>query len=201
MIAGANAWIRIAAAGQVYDAADAPTAPVAIVLGAQVKDGKPMAFLAGRLDTTARLILEGKASAVLVSGDGNGKSGDEVKAMTAYLVAKGVDPERIVGDPYGLSTRDSCLRALETYGVRRALVVTQAFHVPRAIAICRDVGLDASGVNSECDCRRITLVKNLAREWVLARPKAIIDIVGGGASTVESPADDSLTEALSNAAN
>lgn len=200
MIAGANAWIRVAAVGQVYDAADAPTAPVVIVLGAQVKDGKPMAFLAGRLDTTARLILEGKASAVLVSGDGNGQSGDEVKAMTAYLVAKGVDPERIVGDPYGLSTRDSCLRALETYGVRRALVVTQAFHVPRAIAICRDVGLDAVGVNSECDCRRITLAKNLAREWVLARPKAIIDIVGGGASTVESPVDDSLTEALSKAA-
>ncbi len=196
VVGGATAWIRIAAAGQVFDADDAPTAPVVIVLGAQVKDGKPMAFLAGRLDTTARLIHEGKAKAVLVSGDGNGNSGDEVKAMTEYLVAKGVDPQRIVGDPYGLSTRDSCLRALETYGVRRALVVTQAFHVPRAVAICRDIGLDAVGINSECDCRRTTLAKNLAREWILARPKAIIDIVSGGASSVETPADDSLTAAL-----
>ena len=70
--AGSIVWISVASAGHTSDAADAPDAPVVIVLGAQIKDGKPMAFLKGRLDAAVELVEAGKAKAVLVSGDANG---------------------------------------------------------------------------------------------------------------------------------
>ena len=143
--AGSIVWISVASAGHTSDAADAPDAPVVIVLGAQIKDGKPMAFLKGRLDAAVELVEAGKAKAVLVSGDANGGSGDEIAAMTNYLVEQGIDERRIVGDPYGLDTYDTCFRAIHTYGVTKALIVTQGYHVPRAVALCRDVGIDADG--------------------------------------------------------
>ncbi len=95
--AGSIVWISVASAGHTSDAVDAPDAPVVIVLGAQIKDGKPMAFLKGRLDAAVELVEAGKAKAVLVSGDANGGSGDEIAAMTNYLLEQGIDERRIVG--------------------------------------------------------------------------------------------------------
>ncbi|KAA0021452.1 hypothetical protein FOY51_18835 [Antrihabitans cavernicola] len=135
-----------------------------------------MPMLAGRLDTTAALIEAGKAQTVLVSGDGNGTSGDEIAAMTQYLIERGVPRDRIVEDPYGVCTYDSIVRASEKFGIERALVVTQRFHLSRSLALCGAIGIDAAGVEAECDCRRITLAKNLAREWLLSEPKAILDL-------------------------
>ena len=86
-------WVAYVSAGRVHDVADAPDAPTVIVLGSQVRDGKPMGFLAGRLDAAIELMRSGKAQTVLVSGDANGGSGDEIAAMTDYLVAAGIDPD------------------------------------------------------------------------------------------------------------
>ncbi|WP_258956961.1 SanA/YdcF family protein [Rhodococcus globerulus] len=193
---GSVVWISVAAKGHTFDVADAPEAPVVIVLGAQIKDGKPMAFLKGRLDAAVQLVEYGKASAVLVSGDANGASGDEIAAMTNYLVEQGIDERRIVGDPYGLDTYDSCSRVIHTYGVSKALIVTQGYHVPRAVALCRDAGIDADGVNSDCGCATTTLVKNAAREWILAKPKAAIDMLSGRDAKVTSPPEDSVNSAV-----
>lgn len=195
VVAGSMAWIAYQASGRVHGVADAPEAPVVIVLGAKVQDGKPMSFLAGRLDTAAQLVRDGKARAVLVSGDANGTSGDEIVAMTEYLVEKGIDRRLIVGDPYGLDTYDTCARAVHTYGVSRALIVSQGFHVVRAVALCRDAGMDVDGVNGACECRSITVARNTAREW-LARPKAVLDIMSGRESAVVSAREDSLDRAL-----
>jgi len=195
--AGSIVWISVASAGHTSDAADAPDAPVVIVLGAQIKDGKPMAFLKGRLDAAVELVEAGKAKAVLVSGDANGGSGDEIAAMTNYLLEQGIDERRIVGDPYGLDTYDTCFRAIHTYGVTKALIVTQGYHVPRAVALCRDVGIDADGVNSDCGCATPTLIKNAAREWVLAKPKAALDMLWSRDAKVTSPSEDSVQVALS----
>ncbi|MGO4203057.1 vancomycin high temperature exclusion protein [Rhodococcus sp. TAF43] len=189
-------WIGAAAAGRMHDPSDAPYAPVVIVLGARVRAGRPMKFLRGRLDATARLLADGSASVVLVSGDAHGKSGDEVAAMTGYLVAAGVDPARIVEDPYGLDTYDTCVRAARTFGIRRALVVTQRFHLPRTVALGRAAGIDVDGVRAgRAGGRRSTLVKNKVRE-MLAYPKAARDVLTGREPKVSSPPVDSVADAL-----
>ena len=196
LVGAANVWIRVAAAGRIYDAEDAPEWPVVVVLGAQVENTWPMAFLAGRLDTAAKLVHAGKAKVVLVSGNGSGQSGDEITAMTEYLVSKGIDRTKIVGDPLGLRTYDTFARAVGVFGIDRTLVVSQGFHVPRAIALCREVGLDAIGVNGGCDCSARSLARNRAREWLLARPKAVLDILFLDSPTVTSPPSDAVTLAL-----
>ena len=161
-------WMAVRSAGRIADTVDAaPTAPVVIVFGAQLEAGgtRPRPFLAGRLDVAAELVAKGKARAVLITGDANGSSGDEIAAMRAWLTGKGVDPSRIVADPHGLDTYDSCRRAREVYGVRKALLVSQSLHLPRAVTLCRHFGIDARGVAARCDgCRGRTLFLNRVRE-------------------------------------
>lgn len=183
MVLGSAAWIAVVSFGRVHEVADAPEAPVVIVLGSQVRDGKPMKYLSGRLDAAVDLVESGKAKAILVSGDANGRSGNEIAAMTSYLVDAGIDRGVIVGDDYGLDTYDSCVRASQTFGVSKALVVSQGLHVSRAVALCRDAGIDVDGVDAECECNRLAVLRNFGREW-LARPKAVLDLMSGRAPAV-----------------
>lgn len=181
------AWTYVASAGHRYDATDAPDAPVAIVFGAQIETP----YLSGRLDTTVELVESGKVRSVLVSGNAAGTSGDETKAMTSYLSARGVPAAKIVVDEYGLDTYDTCARAVQVYGVRRALLVTQSYHLPRAVALCRSLGVDADGVKAACDCGRLNLLKNQAREW-FATVLALKNAIWHRPPAVVSPPDDSL---------
>jgi SanA protein len=192
-IGGSLAWSYIASGGHRYDASDAPSAPVVIVLGAKVRDERPLPFLAGRLDVTAQLVRDGKVKAVLVSGDSSGSSGNETKAMTEYLVARGVDPRMIVVDPYGVDTYDTCARAIQVYGIDRALLVTQSYHLPRAVALCRNLGVDADGVAATCDCTFFSLAKNRAREW-LATVAAVPEAIWNRSPAVASTPDDSVRD-------
>jgi vancomycin permeability regulator SanA len=191
-------WTRSASAGYLYTESSAPTADVAIVFGAQVAPGgqRPMPFLAGRLDTGADLLNRGKARALLISGDGAGSSGDEVRVMRDYLAAQGVPDGRVVSDPHGRDTYDTCRRAREVYGVTRALLVSQSLHLHRAVTLCRAQGIDAYGVAARCDgCRKRTLLLNRARELATG-PKAVLDIVRDRAAAVQSPPDTSLRDAV-----
>jgi vancomycin permeability regulator SanA len=196
----AFAWTRYGAAGHLHDPADAPPTDVALVLGAQVAPGGtgPMPVLRGRLETAADLVRAGRVRVLLVTGDADGGSGDETAVMTAYLVTDlGVDPARVVVDPDGLDTYDSCRRARTVYGVSRALVITQAYHLSRAVALCRDAGIDADGVRARCDgCRTITLVRNTARDYA-ACTKAAFDALVDRAPGVQSPPSRAITDALS----
>ena len=188
----------MAADGNVYTEAQAPAADVVLVLGAQVAPGgaDPMPVLRGRLDTAAALVRDGRARVILVSGDGTGRSGDETTVMTSYLTRLGIDPARVVADPSGLDTYDSCLRAKEVYGLSRALVVTQSYHLDRAVALCRHVGIDADGVMAGCPtCRRATLFRNALRD-VLACVKAGWDALTDRRPAIESPPSSALTDAL-----
>jgi SanA protein len=192
VVTGASVtWAYIASGGHRYELADAPNAPVVIVLGAKIQSDRPLPFLAGRLDMTVQLVKAGKARAVLVSGAAAGTSGDETRAMTAYLVDRGVDPAKIVVDEYGLDTYDTCVRAVQVFGVRRALLVTQSYHLPRAVALCRSLGMDADGVAAPCDCNVFSLVKNRAREW-LATVDAVREATWHREPAVTSPPDDTL---------
>ncbi|MFJ6163724.1 vancomycin high temperature exclusion protein [Micromonospora orduensis] len=191
-------WTTISARGHVYDAADAPTADVVIVLGTAVAADRqrPGERLAGRLETAAALVTSGRATVVLVSGDGGGASGDETAVMTSYLAELGVDPNRVVADPFGLDTYDSCARAREVYGIERALIVTQSYHLSRAVTLCRHLGVDADGVTAGCPgCGRALLAEKSARDY-FASGKAAWDAVRGRSPAVRSPADPAVRDAL-----
>ncbi|MEV0677935.1 ElyC/SanA/YdcF family protein [Actinosynnema sp. NPDC050436] len=142
-------WVVTSSAPYRYAAADVPEAPVALVLGAGLKNGRPTPFLAGRLDVAADLYRRGKVKVLLVSGDNSRKEYDEPSAMRAYLVEHGVPDRVVVADYAGLDTWDSCSRARRIFGVEKATVVTQEFHLPRAVALCRQAGLEAFGVGHD----------------------------------------------------
>ncbi|WP_433269320.1 SanA/YdcF family protein [Actinosynnema sp. CS-041913] len=146
-------WVQTASAPHRYAAADVPEAPVALVLGAGLREGRPSLFLAGRLDVAADLYRRGKVKVLLVSGDNSRKEYDEPSAMRTYLTGKGVPERVIVADYAGLDTWDSCSRAKRIFGVSKATVVTQEFHLPRAVALCREAGLEAFGVGHDTSRR------------------------------------------------
>ncbi|MGI5186298.1 SanA/YdcF family protein [Dactylosporangium sp. CA-152071] len=191
-------WTQIAARGHVHDEADAPAADVVIVLGGEVAADKrtPAPRLAGRLDTAAALVDSGRARVILVSGDGGGESGDEPAVMTAYLTGLGIDPRRIVADPHGLDTYDTCVRARDVYGITRALVVTQAYHLSRAVTLCRQVGIDTDGVNARCDgCAAGLLASKAVRDY-FASGKAAWDAVRARPPAVTSPPNPQIRDAM-----
>ncbi|MEV0393574.1 SanA/YdcF family protein [Polymorphospora rubra] len=191
-------WTVFSANGHVYDEADAPAAEVVIVLGTEVAtDGQPSPRLAGRLQTAAALVDSGRARVILLSGDGGGVSGDEPAAMASYLSGTlGIDPRRIVADPAGLDTYDSCARARDVYGITRALIVTQSWHLPRAVTLCRHLGVDADGVTARCtDCPTSLIAEKTARDY-LASGKAAWDAVRRRPPAVDSPPDAAVSNAL-----
>ena len=126
---------------------DAPQAKVAIVLGARVMaDGSPSAMLADRLATGVALYKLGKVRKLLLSGDHGQTTYDEVNAMRKYCLAQGVPDQDIFMDHAGFDTYETMYRARDVFKVTDCLVVTQGFHVPRAVYIARTLGLDATGV-------------------------------------------------------
>lgn len=127
--------------------ADAPERDVAVILGAEVyPSGTPSPYLRARLDVGARLYREGKARVLIVSGDDSPEHNRETASMRAYLVGKGIPASRIVEDVAGRDTYDTCVRARRVFGVTSALLVSQEYHLPRAVTTCRAVGVDAVGV-------------------------------------------------------
>jgi vancomycin permeability regulator SanA len=192
-------WTAASSAGHLYTVDSAPTVPVGIVFGAQLRAGgrTPKAFLAGRLVTAVRLYRAGKVRALLVSGDAHGDSGNEVAVMSRYLTEHGVPAERVVADPYGLDTYDTCRRARDVYGVTRALLVSQRFHLPRAVTLCRHAAITADGVAASCgECQNVTLAYNAGRE-VLADLKAVRDVWSDRKPAVTSPSDPAVNKAAS----
>ncbi|GAA2398093.1 ElyC/SanA/YdcF family protein [Actinomadura vinacea] len=143
---------------------DVPQTPVALVLGAGIRGGKPSTFLVRRLDLAMDLYRRGKVKVILVSGDNRSRQYDEPTVMRDHLMAGGVPQGKIVRDFAGLDTWDSCTRARRIFGVRRLTVVTQGFHLPRAVALCRAAGLDAWGVGDASPTRMIATYVGYSRE-------------------------------------
>ncbi|MFE6868272.1 vancomycin high temperature exclusion protein [Kitasatospora sp. NPDC057692] len=141
-----SAWLWLAAGDRVGTVASAPPAPVAVVFGAGLFDGRPSPYLAHRLDAAVELYGTGKVQAVLVTGDNSRVSYDETDAMRDYLVEHGVPDARVVGDYAGFDTWDSCTRAHRIFGVDRAVLVSQDFHVRRALALCEAAGIESYAV-------------------------------------------------------
>ncbi|MFC8277144.1 vancomycin high temperature exclusion protein [Streptomyces sp. NPDC057271] len=139
-------WTHAVADSRLRTTAEVPAQDVAVVFGAGLWKGRPTPYLAHRLDTAAELYRAGKVKVVLVTGDNSRVEYDEPDAMRAYLTERGVPDRHIVSDYAGFDTWDSCVRAKKIFGVDRAVLVTQDFHIRRAVALCRAAGIDAYGV-------------------------------------------------------
>ncbi len=130
-----------------YQVEQSPSAPVAIVFGAGLtRDGQPSPVLRDRVATAVQLYFEGKVQKILMSGDNRFVEYNEPGAMQRYAISLGVPEEDIVLDYAGRRTYDTCYRARHIFGVRQALLVTQRFHLPRAIFTCNSLGVEAVGV-------------------------------------------------------
>ena len=170
------AWLFLSTGSRLRTVADAPSEPVAVVFGAGLNpDGTPSGYLADRLDTALDLYHLGKVKSFLVTGDNDRTSYDEPDAMRDYLLRHGVPADRIVRDYAGFHTWDSCSRARRIFGVRSALLVSQGFHIRRAVALCRSVGIDAYGV-STTQPHDVTWYYGAARE-IPAASEALLDVL------------------------
>jgi vancomycin permeability regulator SanA len=131
------------------DPTSAPSEAVALVFGAGVRpDGRPTPMLADRVRLAAELYRTGRVGKLLMSGDNGRPDYDEVSAMLAYAVALGVPASDVVRDHAGFSTYESCYRARAIFGLERAILVTQSYHLPRAVYTCRALGIEAVGVGA-----------------------------------------------------
>lgn len=167
-------WVRIRSARRIRAVADVPATDVALVLGAGVRsDGTPSRILCGRLETARTLYEAGKARRLLLSGSPESRGHSEPVAMRNYLRAKGVPAGAITLDESGVDTWRSCRAAARDFGLRRVIVVTSHFHLPRAVALCRRAGIDANGVGHDAVADGLLRVSARgSRREVLATIKA-----------------------------
>ncbi len=132
------------------DANEVPEQPVAIVFGAGIRaDGGLTPMLRDRVDAAVALYQAGKVRKLLMSGDNRFAWYDEPSRMYDYAVAQGVPPGDVVRDFAGRRTYDTCYRAGTIFGVKRAVLVTQRFHLARALFTCNSLGLKVVGLAAD----------------------------------------------------
>ena len=151
-------WVRVQSRPHVYTQPDLFLQsevgrmdwPAAIVFGAGYwPGGRPSNALADRLETAIELHQAGKVNKLLLTGDNRFEDYNEPAVMAAYLQARGIPAEDLVLDYAGRRTYDSCYRASAIFGLERAILVTQQFHLPRALFTCNQVGLQSVGVAAD----------------------------------------------------
>ena len=121
-----------------------------LVLGAGLRsDGTPSDMLSDRLSVGISLFEKGVSGKLLMSGDNSGDSYNEVAAMQLFATEKGVDSDSIVLDGKGYSTYESIFNAVKEYGAKRIVIVTQEYHLYRALYIANSFGIDAYGVHAD----------------------------------------------------
>jgi len=130
--------------------ADISSAKVAIVFGAGLsKDGSASPVLRDRVETAANLYFAGKVEKLLMSGDNRFVDYNEPGAMLNYAISLGVPSEDIVLDYAGRRTYDTCYRAKHIFQIDEAILVTQRYHLPRALVTCNGLGLKSTGVAAD----------------------------------------------------
>lgn len=185
-----------ASADRIGTLEDVPDQPVAVVFGAGLDiRGEPMPFLRARLDLARQLYTAGKVRVVLVSGDNRRADYNEPDAMRGYLIDSGVPAGKVVADYAGFDTYATCVRAKRIFGVDRAIAVTQSYHLPRAVATCRSVGIEVWGVGDDTvrpDANGWG--SDVLREWP-ANIKMAWDLISGR-EPVLGQRETSVTDAL-----
>lgn len=145
-----NYYVEQAGEKYIFSADQVPNADAVLVLGAYVfPDGKVSDMLNDRLTVGYELYQQGKAPRILVSGDHGRTNYDEVNTMKSYLKGKGVPSQDIFMDHAGFSTYESMYRARDIFQAKKLIIVTQHYHLQRALFIAREMGLEAYGVASD----------------------------------------------------
>ncbi|HVV52544.1 MAG TPA: ElyC/SanA/YdcF family protein [Polyangia bacterium] len=141
-----NMWVARAGGAHAYaEVSSSPSRSIAIVPGAAVHRGQPLASLTERLDTALTLYRVGQVKAIFISGVDR-PDAPEVSTMQRWLLARGVPASDILSDDRGSRTRNTMLDAAARFGVGDAIVCTQALYVDRAVFLAREAGIDAVGI-------------------------------------------------------
>jgi vancomycin permeability regulator SanA len=171
--------ITVGTASQRHEAiSDLQPAPVAIVFGAGItRDGRLSPMLADRVRMASDLYQQGLVRELLMTGDNSRQDYDEVTAMKRYATSLGVPEQAITLDYAGFSTYESCYRARPIFGIEQAILVTQRFHLPRAVYTCQALGVQVQGIATPDweRYRRGSVVSYYIRES-LANLKALVEL-------------------------
>ncbi|MES3004843.1 MAG: ElyC/SanA/YdcF family protein [Patescibacteria group bacterium] len=170
-----NVAVRVVSKSYIYnDINDVPKAEVIIIPGAGVfPNGALSAIFLERVDKAVELYEANKASKILVSGDNSSDAYNEVNPVRLYLISKGIPEANIFLDHAGFDTYSTMYRARDIFGVSSIIISTQSFHLPRAVFLARQLGIEASGASADIGS---TSFRNYWRE-ILANEKAVINLI------------------------
>jgi SanA protein len=180
LVGGANLIVWLGGRSPVtQDPQKVPKAQAALVLGAQVyPDGRPSAMLVDRVKAAEELYRAGRVQKLLLSGDHSRIDYDEVGTMREMMLRDGIPARDVFEDHAGFDTWDSAQRARRVFAVRSVVVVTQGFHMARALFAARRAGLQATGFDADRRHYGHVMAKLKVRE-ALARVKTLGDAVTG----------------------
>ena len=182
LVAGANLYVLWKGGDSTSEISAVPRTEVAIVPGALVqRSGKMSGMLNDRVEQAARLWKAGRVEKILVSGDHGQWVYDEPDTMRKALVNRGVTPRDVFEDHAGFDTWATMVRARSIFGVHDAVVITQGFHMPRALYLAHAAGIDATGLTADLHHWGYQGRRSSMRE-VLSRVKAVADV------TLDTPA-------------
>lgn len=163
--------VRMTGYRHIIDIEALPEADAILVLGALVfPDGRVSSILADRLITGIQLYEQGKAPKLLLSGDNGRKDYDEVNGMKEFVLDRKVPAEDVFMDHAGFNTYESLYRARDIFQVNRVIIVTQEYHLLRALYIAEKLGIEAYGVPS--DRHRYQGMARFELREIFARNKA-----------------------------
>ena len=171
-------WVESRYERAILPPEEAPIERVAIVFGARIyASGRLSAMLGDRVDTAIDLYKAGKVEKLLMSGDNQYANYDEPGAMMAYAIARGVPAEDIQPDYGGRRTYDTCYRAKAIFQVESAILVTQRFHLPRALFLCDQLGIEVVGVAADRRAYDPRSVSYSETREIPALIAALIDVI------------------------
>lgn len=176
LLGGLNVWMILRSQARITaDPSAVPPAPVALVLGTSrtLASGRTNVFWTSRMDAAAALWKAGKVSHFLVSGDNRASNYNEPRDMRDGLVERGVPIRAITLDYAGLRTLDSVIRAREIFGVEQCVIVSDDFHLPRALWLAECRNMQVSGFHGPPATMAIS-GRTRVREW-LARINAALE--------------------------
>lgn len=176
VIVALNLWVILQTKGRIYDnVEDVPAAKVALLLGTSRNTARgPNVFFMQRIDAAAALYHAGKVQKIIVSGDNSTDNYNETEAMRRELVKLGVPSEDIVNDHAGFRTLDSVVRAKSVFDQDEIIIVSQRFHLQRALFIADAKGIKATGFVASDPTHGTPYYKVMVREW-FAKVKAVLD--------------------------
>jgi len=183
LLVGLRVYAGHRAQDQIYTLETVPEKPVAIIFGAWVTPrGRLSAMLADRVKMGAELYTTGKVKALLLTGDNSREAYDEPEAMRQYALDLGVPDSALVLDYAGFRTYDSCYRARDIFKVDQAILVTQGFHLERALLTCNGLGVESVGVTADVmrptGYARSSLLVSQVREFP-STAFAFLDLLSG----------------------